>query len=164
MHILKSNLSGLRFVYFALIETVWCTCIMHLVNVHVSLAPSLNTVTTRRQTENAIYDKSRSGQVICDDELTVLIKLQANNMFFRKLSFLRRRGNETLWVILPRQYHMLPKQKWREKLKRATIITIKARLSSLKGSRHLNTKQFPSIVKLADQNLEFAYITQAQTK
>lgn len=37
-------------------------------------------------------------------------------MFFRKLSFLRRRGNETLWVILPRQYHMLPKQKWREKL------------------------------------------------
>lgn len=127
---------------FCLIETVWCTCIMDLANVHLILAPSLNTVTTRRQTENAIYDKSRSGQIICDDELTGLIKLQANNMFFRKLSCLRRRGNETLWVIFPRQYHMLPKDKWREQLKRATIITIKARLSSLKGSRHLNKNNF----------------------
>lgn len=42
------------------------------------------------------------------------------------------------------------------------IITINAWLSSLKGSRHLNTKQFPKIAKLAHQNLEFAY-THAST-
>lgn len=148
------------------VQAIWNCTPTNVANISltsISIHPS-----TRLQLEDRSHTqyttKKRNGQIICDDELSDLIKLQANNMFLRTLSCLRRRSNWTLLVILPRQYHRLPNQKWRQQLKRTIITTIKAWLSSLKGRRHLNTKQFPSIAKLAHQNLEFAYIIQAQTK